>query len=57
MARVRCYIDPGLSSEGGGLPDDETRLLAETRAAKVFCPVEAGGLGGKVGSLPSLVNL
>ncbi len=46
-----------LSGEGGGLPDDETCLLAETRSVKVFCPVEAGGVGGEVGLLPSVVSL
>ena len=31
--------------------------MAESRAAKVFCPVEARGVDGEIGLLPSVVRL
>src|SRR5208282_3562691 len=37
--------ESGLPCEGRGLPDDEAGLATETSAAKVLCPVEAGGVG------------
>src|SRR5271169_7187463 len=49
--------ESGLSGEGCGLPDDEAGLATETGAAKVLCPVEAGGVGSEIGLLPGVVRL
>ena len=49
--------ESGLPCEGCGLPDNEACLAAEAGDAKVFRPVEAGGVGGKVGLLPCVVRL
>ena len=49
--------ESGLSGEGCGLPDDEAGLPAETGAAEVLRPVEAGGVGSEVGLLPGVVRL
>jgi len=56
-AERRGGNESGLSGEGGGLPDDETCLPAETRATKVLRPVEARGVGDEVFLLPGVVRL
>ena len=48
--------ESGFAGEGCGLPDDEAGLVAEAGGAKVLCPVQAGGFGGKVGLLPGVVG-
>src|SRR5215469_13426178 len=39
--------ESGLSSESRGFPNEDAGLAAETRAAKVLRPIEAGSLGGE----------
>src|SRR5208282_2767136 len=46
-----------LSGEGRRLPHDEAGLATEAGAAKVRCPVEAGGACGEVSLLPGVVRL
>src|SRR5580693_8613991 len=48
--------ESGFAGEGCRLPDDEAGLIAEAGGAKVFCPIQAGGFGGKVGWLQGVVG-
>ena len=55
LQRSRCN-QGGLTGEGGGLPDDEAGLLAESRGLEICGPVQARRFGREVRLRPSVVG-
>ncbi len=47
----------GCAGHGGGLPDDEIRLIADSSAGEIRVPVDAGSLHRKIRALPGIILL